>query len=431
MGALGNLFFLVTLLFFLCTAVPLAGARFATLRAAKPELAGSLSTFVAATQRYLVVTALFGAIVAVIDTGALWLLAVPLPLVWGLFSFITNFIPNIGFVIGVIPPALLALLEGGWDNALLVVLVYSGINVVIQTFIQPHYVGATVGLSAEMTFLSLVVWTFLLGPLGALLAVPMTLLVRALLIDPDGRLAWVSPLIATNVDPPEDAEAWRLRNPNPIRRRPPHRPDDAAAPARGPPRCPGPPRPPCRRPLEGASPRRGRSRRRGAGRGSGSDRTAAAAPGEARPTRRGHRAAAARRRRDGDVQRGAGMGQGVGHELADHQRGSADPVRQLPVQAGPADEVAGRPPGQGVRLQVDLRPRPDGGLTPGRPASAGRPSGRRDRLDPHLGAAGVPREQQVLDPLLRHQGHLRARPVLEQTAGVQQLERAPARPGCR
>jgi len=207
LGAAGNLFFLVTLLFFLCTAIPLAGPRFATLRVAKPELAGSLARFIAATQRYLVVTALFGAIVAVIDTGALWLLAVPLPVVWGLFSFITNFIPNIGFVIGVIPPALLALLEGGWDQALLVVLVYSGINVVIQTFIQPHYVGATVGLSTEMTFLSLVVWTFLLGPLGALLAVPMTLLVRALVLDPDGRLAWVSPLISTNVDPPEEAVA--------------------------------------------------------------------------------------------------------------------------------------------------------------------------------------------------------------------------------
>ena len=203
LGAVGNLFFLVTLLFFLCTAVPLAGARFATLRAAKPELGDSLSRFVGATQRYLVVTALFGAIVAVLDTGALWLLAVPLPLVWGLFSFITNFIPNIGFVVGVIPPALLALLDEGWAKALLVVVVYSGINVVIQTFIQPHYVGATVGLSTEMTFLSLVVWTFLLGPLGALLAVPMTLLVRALLIDPDERAAWVSPLISTAVDPPE------------------------------------------------------------------------------------------------------------------------------------------------------------------------------------------------------------------------------------
>ena len=203
-GALGNLFFLVTLLFFLCTAIPLLGPRVATLRQAKPELARSLFRFVGATQRYLVVTALFGAIVAVLDTGALWLLGVPLPLVWGLFSFITNFIPNIGFVIGVIPPALLALLEDGWGKSLAVVVVYCGLNVVIQTFIQPHYVGATVGLSAEMTFLSLVVWTFLLGPLGALLAVPMTLLVRAILIDPDPRAAWVSPLIATTPDSAED-----------------------------------------------------------------------------------------------------------------------------------------------------------------------------------------------------------------------------------
>jgi predicted PurR-regulated permease PerM len=203
-GALGNLLFLVTVIFFFCSAVPLAWARFAALRAAKPELAGSLARFVTATQRYLVVTALFGAIVAVLDAGALWLLAVPLPLVWGLFSFITNFIPNIGFVIGVIPPALLALLEDGWGKALTVVLVYCGLNVVIQTFIQPHYVGATVGLSAEMTFLSLAVWTFLLGPLGALLAVPMTLLVRALLIDPDARASWVTPLISTTAEVPED-----------------------------------------------------------------------------------------------------------------------------------------------------------------------------------------------------------------------------------
>ena len=185
--ALGNLFLLVTLLFFFCTALPLAGARFATLRRAKPELGESMIRFVQSTQRYLIMTALFGAIVAVLDTGALWLLGIPLPLVWGLFSFLTNFIPNIGFVIGVIPPALLGLLEGGWTKALTVVLVYSCLNVVIQTFIQPRYVGATVGLSAEMTFLSLVVWTFLLGALGALLAVPMTLLVRAIFLDPDPR----------------------------------------------------------------------------------------------------------------------------------------------------------------------------------------------------------------------------------------------------
>jgi AI-2 transport protein TqsA len=201
LAVLGSFFFLVTLLFFFVAAVPASEARVSALRRAKPDVAAALARFVSGTQRYLVVTAIFGAIVGVLDTGALWLLGIPLPLLWGLFSFLTNFIPNIGFVVGVIPPALLGLLDKGWGSAVAVVVVYSVLNVTIQTFIQPRYVGATVGLSTEVTFLSLVLWTFLLGALGALLAVPMTLLVRAILIDPDRRVAWVTPLISTRAEP--------------------------------------------------------------------------------------------------------------------------------------------------------------------------------------------------------------------------------------
>ena len=203
LGALGSLFFLVTVMFFVVVAVPGFEPRTAWLRRTKPRLAASLAKFVYGTQRYLVMTALFGAIVGILDGGALWLLGVPLPLVWGFFSFITNFIPNIGFVIGIIPPALLALLNAGWEQMVLVILVYSVLNVTIQTFIQPRYVGNTVGLSAEMTYMSLVVWAFLLGALGALLAVPMTLLLRAFFIDADPRAAWAAPLIDAQVDFPE------------------------------------------------------------------------------------------------------------------------------------------------------------------------------------------------------------------------------------
>jgi AI-2 transport protein TqsA len=205
LGALGGLFFLVTLMFFFVVAVPGFRPRNAWLRRSKPHLADSLGTFVNGTQRYLVMTALFGAIVGALDAGALWLIGVPLPLVWGFFSFITNFIPNIGFVIGIIPPALLALLDSGWQEMVLVLVVYSVLNVTIQTFIQPRIVGNSVGLSAELTFMSLVVWTFLLGPLGALLAVPMTLLVRAFFIDSDPRAAWVAPLIDAQVEGPKGA----------------------------------------------------------------------------------------------------------------------------------------------------------------------------------------------------------------------------------
>jgi predicted PurR-regulated permease PerM len=200
LGALSFLFFLVTLMFFFVVAVPGFAPRVAALQRTKPELAAAMGNFVRTSQTYLLMTALFGAIVAVLDAGALWLLGVPLPLVWGFFSFLTNFIPNIGFVIGIIPPALLALLDDGWEGLLLVVVAYSLLNVTIQTFIQPRIVGNSVGLSAEITFMSLVVWTFLLGALGALLAVPMTLLMRALFIDADRRAAWVAPLIDAKVE---------------------------------------------------------------------------------------------------------------------------------------------------------------------------------------------------------------------------------------
>jgi AI-2 transport protein TqsA len=200
LDAAGFLFFLVTLIFFFVVAVPGFAPRVTALRSTKPALTAAMAKFLGGAQTYLLMTALFGAIVGLLDAGALWLLGVPLPLVWGFFSFLTNFIPNIGFVIGVIPPAFLALLDDGWSGLLLVVVAYSVLNVTIQTFIQPRVVGNSVGLSAEVTFMSLVVWTFLLGALGALLAVPMTLLVRAIFLDADARTSWVAPLIDAKVE---------------------------------------------------------------------------------------------------------------------------------------------------------------------------------------------------------------------------------------
>ena len=68
---------------------------------------------------------------------------------WAVLAFVTNFIPNIGFVIGVIPPAIIGLLEGGPSMMLAVIAVYSVINVVIQSIIQPRVVGDNVGLTPD------------------------------------------------------------------------------------------------------------------------------------------------------------------------------------------------------------------------------------------------------------------------------------------
>lgn len=140
-------------------------------------------------------------IVAVLDVGLLYLLAIPLPLLWGLLAFITNYIPNIGFVVGVVPPALLGLLEHGWQGALAVVAGYSVLNVLIQSVIQPRFVGNAVGLSTSLTFLSLVFWAWVFGPLGALLAIPFSLLMKALLVDLDPRTRWATALLAESGEP--------------------------------------------------------------------------------------------------------------------------------------------------------------------------------------------------------------------------------------
>jgi hypothetical protein len=132
----------------------------------------ALCGFEGRVRQYWLVSTIFGIIVAVIDGIVLWFLDVPLPVAWVMVSFITNYIPNIGFVMGVIPPAVMALVDSGWVTAVWVIALYSIINFVIQGIFQPKITGDAVGLSTTITFLSLIFWTVVIGPLGAILAVP-------------------------------------------------------------------------------------------------------------------------------------------------------------------------------------------------------------------------------------------------------------------
>ncbi|MEE2056762.1 AI-2E family transporter [Rhodococcus artemisiae] len=203
LGVVSNLVFIMALLLFMAIDGSTIGRRMRIVDRMRPDISYALSAFVGGTRKYLIVSTVFGLIVAVFDGAALWLLGVPLPILWALLSFITNYIPNIGFIIGLIPPAILALLEGGPALMVWVIVVYSVINFVIQSIIQPKFVGDAVGLSVTVTFLSLVFWSWVLGALGALLAVPLTLLVKALLIDIDQSTRWVDALIG---DSPIDTE---------------------------------------------------------------------------------------------------------------------------------------------------------------------------------------------------------------------------------
>jgi predicted PurR-regulated permease PerM len=205
-GLLQTLLLLAVVLFMAVDAADLPERLTAATRR-RPMVMRALQDFARGTRRYVAVTSVFGLAVATVDTIALWVLGIPLPVLWGLLSFTTNFIPNIGFFVGLVPPALLGLLEGGPGKMLAVVITYCVVNFLIQSIIQPKVVGDAVGLSTTVSFLSVVFWAAVLGPLGALLAVPLTLLAKALLIDADPSTRW----IAVAVDGPAHHRRMRPR----------------------------------------------------------------------------------------------------------------------------------------------------------------------------------------------------------------------------
>ncbi|QYC39465.1 AI-2 transport protein TqsA [Nonomuraea coxensis DSM 45129] len=199
LGVLTALFLIVVLLLAMCLDAPMTAKILTAGKRNRGQLVTALGTFAHKTRRYLIVSTVFGLLNAVLDVIALSILQVPLPLLWGVLALITNYIPNVGFVIGLVPPAMLALLDGGVKTMVLVIVAYIVINVVTQSFILPKFLGDAVGLSTTMTFMSLLLWTFVLGPLGAILAIPLSLLARALLIDSDPSAKWAAALVSGKV----------------------------------------------------------------------------------------------------------------------------------------------------------------------------------------------------------------------------------------
>jgi len=211
--------FLAALVFFMALDAADFSARLAMVVRLRPATSRALTNLGISTRNYFAVAAIFGAIVAVFDWILLAVLGIPYAWLWALLAFVTNFIPNIGFVLGLIPPALVGWLLFDWQTAVIIAVGYSVLNVVIQTLIQPKVVGDRVQLNTTLTFLALIIWTFLLGGLGAILAIPMTLLIRALFVDSQPQHRWVRTLFSSG--PPAGTSRRRKKPSAAIEQQPP------------------------------------------------------------------------------------------------------------------------------------------------------------------------------------------------------------------
>ncbi|SDK04855.1 Predicted PurR-regulated permease PerM [Ferrimonas sediminum] len=137
-----------------------------------------IDRFLESVNRYLAIKTLISLGTGFICGLGLYLLGVDYFILWGVVAFLFNYIPNIGSIIAAVPPLGLALIQLGPGAAATVAGLYVGVNMFMGNVIEPRMMGRGLGLSTLVVFLSLIFWGWLLGSVGMLLSVPLTMIVK-------------------------------------------------------------------------------------------------------------------------------------------------------------------------------------------------------------------------------------------------------------
>jgi predicted PurR-regulated permease PerM len=134
--------------------------------------------FLKSVKQYLAIKAVVSGVTGILAGVAVWVIGVDFAVLWGLLAFAFNFVPTVGSIIAAVPPVVLAAIQLGPGGASATLVCYVVINVVMGNIVEPRLTGEGLGLSALVVFLSLVFWGWLLGPVGMLLSVPLTMIVK-------------------------------------------------------------------------------------------------------------------------------------------------------------------------------------------------------------------------------------------------------------
>ncbi len=196
-GVLTNSFLiLLTVIFILFEAAGMP----AKLRAALPNADNSQDSFerfITGVRQYLAIKTLVSFGTGLVVAIGLSLLGVDYPLLWGLLAFLLNYIPNIGSIIAAIPAVLLTIVQLGPIQALIVVAIYLSVNIIMGNAVEPRLMGRKLNLSSLVVFISLVFWGWILGPVGMLLSVPLTMIVKIALEQSDAT-RWLAILLSSD-----------------------------------------------------------------------------------------------------------------------------------------------------------------------------------------------------------------------------------------
>jgi predicted PurR-regulated permease PerM len=190
-SVLANSFLIFITVIFILLEAKSFSKKFAQISDEQSEF---MEDFVNKLNGYMGIKTLTSAITGVLVTLWLWLLGVDNAQLWGVMAFLLNYVPNIGSIIAAVPAVLLALVQLGPGSAMLAAAGYLVINIIIGSVLEPRFMGKGLGLSTLVVFISLVFWGWVLGPVGMLLSVPLTITVK-LALDSKKETRWLGVLL--------------------------------------------------------------------------------------------------------------------------------------------------------------------------------------------------------------------------------------------
>lgn len=178
----GTVFFVMLMTIFMLTEARMHGRRLNAICEAKGPNFERLLSATKDVQRFLGIKTLVSLVTGLLAGFLCWVANLDFFILWGILAFALNFIPVIGSVIAGIPPTILALILYGGPQAMAVATGYAAINVFLGNFIEPMLMGSRFGLSTLMVILAVVFWGWIWGPVGMLLAVPLTMVFKVAML---------------------------------------------------------------------------------------------------------------------------------------------------------------------------------------------------------------------------------------------------------
>jgi predicted PurR-regulated permease PerM len=172
--------------------------KFRRVLLAHPEFLGKMEIFSEILIEYVVIRTKVNLFTGLTFGGSLLFFGIEGALLWGLILFVLSYVPYIGFILAVVPPVLLAFIQISPETALFIVIVACLINLFAENFLFPQFAGRGMNLSPAVIFISILFWGFMFGASGALIAVPLTVLLK-MIIENFPETRWLSMLMGPDI----------------------------------------------------------------------------------------------------------------------------------------------------------------------------------------------------------------------------------------